>query len=98
MSVAYGHHEHARTGYRASRVGWIGKLARGLRRALEAYSERRINRAAFDTMLELDDRMLNDIGVSRHDVRWASNLPLSVNAAMELEQIARARKHSQYKL
>jgi uncharacterized protein YjiS (DUF1127 family) len=33
-----------------------------------------------------DDYLLRDIGVTRGDVRWASGLPLSVNAALELEQ------------
>jgi uncharacterized protein YjiS (DUF1127 family) len=34
----------------------------------------------------LDDYLLRDIGVTRGDVRWASGLPLSVNAALELEE------------
>ena len=33
-----------------------------------------------------DDYMLRDIGVSRGDVRWASGLPLTVNAALALEE------------
>ncbi len=47
----------------------------------------RENRAAFDNMLELDDQALKDIGTSRDDVIWASKLPLSVNAALELEKL-----------
>ena len=41
---------------------------------------------------ELDDRMLADIGVQREEVIWASHLPLSVNAAQELENVAYGRR------
>lgn len=33
-----------------------------------------------------DDYLLRDIGVERSDVRWAAGLPLSVNAAIALEE------------
>lgn len=39
-----------------------------------------------------DDYLLRDIGVTRGDVRWASGLPLSVNAALELEQRSLQRR------
>ena len=43
-----------------------------------------------------DDRTLDDIGVTRDEVIWASYLPLSVNAAHELEKAAyRRRKERQ---
>lgn len=51
--------------------------------------QRRIDRAAYRNMLRLDDAMLKDIGVTRADVLWASELPLSENAALELQRIAR---------
>lgn len=42
----------------------------------------------------LDDLLLDDIGVTRPEVRWAAGLPLSVNAALELEERAnRRRRH-----
>ncbi len=41
---------------------------------------------------DLDDRMLADIGVRRDEVIWASHLPLSVNAALELENAAFRRR------
>ncbi len=47
-----------------------------------------ISRQAFDRMLALDDRTLADIGVTRDDVLWASKLPLSANAAQELQKIS----------
>lgn len=39
----------------------------------------------------LDDYLLRDIGVTREDVRWASHLPLTLNAAAELEDRATRR-------
>lgn len=33
-----------------------------------------------------DDYMLRDIGVTRDDLHWASHLPLTVNAALALEE------------
>lgn len=41
---------------------------------------------------DLDDRMLVDIGVRRDEITWASHLPLSVNAALELENAAFRRR------
>lgn len=40
----------------------------------------------------LDDYLLHDIGVTRSDVRWAAGLPLTVNAALELEEQANRRR------
>ena len=34
----------------------------------------------------LDDHILRDIGVTRAEIRWAQGLPLSVNAALALEE------------
>lgn len=50
-------------------------------------------------MQELDDRMLADIGVRRDEVEWASQLPLSVNAALELEAASfRRRRHNRFEI
>lgn len=35
---------------------------------------------------QLDDHMLQDIGLQRADIFWASQQPLNVNAALVLEQ------------
>jgi hypothetical protein len=40
----------------------------------------------------LDEHLLDDIGITRADVRWASGLPLTVNAALELEERATRRR------
>ena len=46
---------------------------------------------------DLDDRMLADIGVRRDEVIWASHLPLTANAALQLEEAAfRRRKKRRY--
>lgn len=45
-----------------------------------------------------EDRILDDIGVTRDEIAWASHLPLSTNAACELERAAyRRRKEEQLK-
>jgi uncharacterized protein YjiS (DUF1127 family) len=40
----------------------------------------------------LDEHLLDDLGITRADVRWASGLPLTVNAALELEERATRRR------
>lgn len=59
------------------------------------WQQRRIDRDAFKTLERLDDGMLQDIGVTRADVTWASQLPLSHNASVELELIARGHNKNQ---
>ena len=39
-----------------------------------------------------DDYMLRDIGVAREDVIWAAGLPLTVNAALALEERSNQRR------
>ncbi len=41
-----------------------------------------------------DDYLLRDIGVERSDVRWAAALPLSVNAAIALEERSGTNRRS----
>ena len=42
-----------------------------------------------------DDYMLKDIGVTREEIQWAAGLPLTVNAALALEERAFQRRHRQ---
>jgi uncharacterized protein YjiS (DUF1127 family) len=49
-------------------------------------------RRAVARMDRLDDHMLRDIGVTREDLRWAAGLPLTVNAALAMEERARAAR------
>ncbi len=67
---------------------WIGTI----RRHLKLHRQRRIDRLAYNHMLALDDAILKDIGVTRHDVISANKLPLSQNAALELRKVAVARQ------
>lgn len=54
-------------------------------------------RSKVRSLHDLDDRMLADIGVRRDEVIWASHLPLTANAALELEEAAfRRRKKRRY--
>ena len=41
-----------------------------------------------------DDYMLRDIGVTREEIQWAAGLPLTVNAALALEERAFRRRQS----
>jgi uncharacterized protein YjiS (DUF1127 family) len=43
---------------------------------------------------DFDDYMLRDIGVTRDEVQWAAGLPLTVNAAIALEERAVHRRQS----
>jgi uncharacterized protein YjiS (DUF1127 family) len=70
-------------------------LAARLQRLVRNWRARRNVR----NMLELDDRMLADIGVRRDEVAWAAQLPLAVNAAIELETAAFSRRrHNRFEI
>lgn len=58
--------------------------------------EQRTNRAAFQSVLSLDDNMLKDIGVTRDDVNWANKLPLEQNASLELQRVAALRNRARF--
>lgn len=80
-------------------LGGLARLAQGATivwRAAEEYYMRFQNRRRLEAMLELDDSILSDIGVTRDDVRWASRLPLSYRAGEELSR-ARGRRMSRSK-
>jgi uncharacterized protein YjiS (DUF1127 family) len=54
-------------------------------------------RRAVSRLETFDDYMLRDIGVSRGDVRWAAGLPLTVNAALALEERSQLRRNGRLK-
>lgn len=77
------------TNENASALSWMGRY---IRSALQRYAVKRqqkIDRDAFSMMLSLDDSLLDDIGVTRGDVTWAANLPLSEDAATRLRACAK---------
>ncbi len=51
-----------------------------------------IARRSVARLSQLDDYMLRDIGITRDEIAWASRLPLSQNAALELEERALKRR------
>lgn len=72
---------------RAEAVEMAGPVAL-LRRLIGNWRARR----AVARLDRLDDFLLRDIGVSRRDVRWAADLPLTCNATLALEERARERR------
>lgn len=58
----------------------------------QTWQKRRTDRQAFQHMMALDDKLLRDIGLTRSDVIWASRLPLSLNAAVELKKLSLQNK------
>jgi len=58
---------------------------------LQRKYNQRIDRQAFNYLLTLDDALLKDIGVTKADVIYASNQPLSTDASTIIEEIARRR-------
>ena len=67
-------------------------LTTRLKEYLNTLQRRRESRDAFKHLLSLDDALLRDVGVTRADVEWAAQLPLSVNAARALQDCAAAHK------
>jgi uncharacterized protein YjiS (DUF1127 family) len=49
-------------------------------------------RRAVARLDRLDDHMLRDIGITREDLRWAAGLPLTVNAALAMDERASRRR------
>ena len=52
----------------------------------------KIKRKKFKNLLDLEDKMLDDIGVTREEVQQAARLPLSQDAATELRRISLGRR------
>lgn len=64
----------------------------GLVNYLARRRQQKLDRDAFRNMLLLDDDILDDIGVTRSNVEWASQLPMHLSAAQELRKTSlRAR-------
>ena len=43
-------------------------------------------------MLNMEDKMLDDIGLRRDELQWAARLPLTVNASIAMHERARRRR------
>ena len=66
--------------------------AAGVSPALSRLLRNWVARRAVSRLDRFDDYMLRDIGVTRDEIQWAANLPLSVNAALALEDRALRRR------
>ncbi|MFK5977285.1 MAG: DUF1127 domain-containing protein [Rhizobiaceae bacterium] len=75
-------------------ISAVGIRLESHRKRLQAYRQNRTNRLAFRTVLRLDDHMLRDIGLTRDDVLWADQLPMSRSAAKELNKITISRRQA----
>jgi uncharacterized protein YjiS (DUF1127 family) len=50
-------------------------------------------RKRIEDLRTYDDYMLRDIGLTREEVQWAAELPLTVNSTLALEERAFKRQH-----
>ncbi len=73
--------------HRAESLGEFG-IVSFARRVLRNWKAKRRILALGD----FDDYMLQDIGITRDEVQWAAGLPLTVNAAIALEERAFRRR------
>ena len=67
-----------------SSSGILLAAAKAVRSAFHAWQSRR----KLVRLLDLDDHMLADVGVTREDVRWALDLPFSHDPSLELQRRA----------
>ncbi len=74
---------YAHTREAAGATSWLARIVRNW-----------MARRAVSRLESYDDFILRDIGVTRDEVRWASQLPLSQNAALALEDEALRRRRS----
>jgi len=71
---------------------WLKTQLAGAVKSVRNYFQCRQDRQAFQTLMGLEDAALKDIGVTRADVLWANQLPLSQNAAVELKLLSLQNK------
>ena len=65
-------------------AGILAVFVQAARSSYRAWS----GRHKLTSLLDLDDHMLADVGVTREDVRWALELPFSHDPALALQQRA----------
>ncbi len=80
------------TSHTQNLLGILCELFEKYMRSRQLRKSQRDARTAFLPMLRIDDQILDDIGVTREEVRWAANLPLEINAGKALQARARERE------
>ncbi len=70
----------------------VSKLWHRLANGAGAWQRRR----KLTQLQDLDDKMLQDIGVTRAELHRVTRLPLSVNAAVELQKLALSRRQREF--
>jgi uncharacterized protein YjiS (DUF1127 family) len=73
--------------HRAESLGEFGIVSFARRLVRNWKAKRRIV-----ALGNFDDYLLQDIGITRDEVQWAAGLPLTVNAAVALEERAFRRR------
>ena len=61
---------------------WYLQMARTLLRSVTTYYQQLKRRRRFIALLNYDDHMIEDMGLTRYLIEEASRLPLNVNAAL----------------
>lgn len=92
MSIAYDANLVSTHAGHRSTSNPVSGLLNAFRALVSQYEEFKDRRNSFKTLLQLDENMLEDVGMTRGDIRWAARLPLSVNASLELRKIAERRR------
>jgi len=82
----------AATNLFSSVISTVGESLKTTVSRWRTHRQNKISRQSFQSLLKLDDNILKDIGVTRYDVLWANKLPLSRNAASELNKISKNRR------
>jgi uncharacterized protein YjiS (DUF1127 family) len=65
-------------------IGFFKKLSRNWRA-----------RKRVASLAQFDDHLLRDIGITRSEIEWAAGLPLTVNAALALEERSFRRRRGE---
>ncbi|MEM9605319.1 MAG: DUF1127 domain-containing protein [Pseudomonadota bacterium] len=76
----------------ANGLAFAANAWRRITGALRAWRRRR----KLTQLHDLDDKMLRDIGVTRAELHRVTRLPLSVNAAVELQKLALSRRQQEF--
>ena len=66
-----------------------------LARSLADRRRNALHRKTVRRLLDLDDRILHDIGITRDEARHAANRPLSVDPLLELHRSTLARRNKE---